>query len=239
MIVSINQPCPFAAQYLWNRLLQSDKFIVLHNAQFIRKAKNTKATHNAYEILMQGKPYKMVIPVQHTDQDVALREARIDYDQKWQKKHLKTIEQSYRKRPCFDAVFPMIEALIGSQYETLGSFNTATYLTILAYFTKVSAVNQPTVDYDDDLVPERNEDPSHWMIELTEAAGGDTYLCGGLAVKEYLRTELFATRGLQVKTQEWTPIPYPQFTEYPFVPNLSIIDLLMSVGPSVTDYLKV
>ncbi len=63
------------------------------------------------------------------------------------------------------------------------------------------------------------------MLALCTAAGAGTYVnaIGGL---ELYSAEQFAGRGIQLKFLRTRPIEYPQFGG-PFIPSLSIIDVMM------------
>ncbi|MEK7165850.1 MAG: WbqC family protein, partial [Patescibacteria group bacterium] len=55
--------------------------------------------------------------------------------------------------------------------------------------------------------------------------------CGGTAVAAYMDEELFQKNGISVTVQDWKCRDYRQnFARIPFLPNLSIIDLLMNVS---------
>jgi hypothetical protein len=71
------------------------------------------------------------------------------------------------------------------------------------------------------------------LIELTKAAGGTTYLAGGLAGATYQEDEKFEQAGIELRYQRFE---HPQYTQQvdAFVPGLSIVDALMNVGVDAT-----
>jgi hypothetical protein len=68
------------------------------------------------------------------------------------------------------------------------------------------------------------------LLQLVNAVGGNIYVSGPNA-KSYLDTKLFEESGVNVLWYKYeVQDPYQQ--AYPgFIPNLSIIDLIMNLGP--------
>ena len=68
------------------------------------------------------------------------------------------------------------------------------------------------------------------VLAMCRATGADTYL-SGLHGRDYLETEEFRRAGVRLLFQEFSCPPYPQCWPGPFVPDLSVIDLLFNCGP--------
>jgi hypothetical protein len=65
------------------------------------------------------------------------------------------------------------------------------------------------------------------LISLVKAVGGDAYLVGGGATG-YQKNKEFATAGIKLIYQAFTPQPYGDLDG--FIPGLSMIDYLMRDG---------
>ncbi|MBE3582358.1 MAG: WbqC family protein [Thermoanaerobacteraceae bacterium] len=71
---------------------------------------------------------------------------------------------------------------------------------------------------------------SERLIYLCQRLGADTYLSGRGAVA-YNDPGAFAAAGLKLEYQAFTPPVYPQGYGT-FIPNLSVVDLIMHQGPA-------
>ena len=68
------------------------------------------------------------------------------------------------------------------------------------------------------------------LVNLCKAAGSDTYV-SGIGGKGYMDENLFGKNNIKLEYQNYTAKPYPQRLSDSFVPDLSIIDMLVNVGP--------
>ena len=218
MRVTVNQPCPFPALHVINRMLRSDVSVHLSSAQFVRRMKDSAARQNAYEIVLGGERRWLTIPVKHTGkQGVRLRDAEIDYSQEWQWKHLKTIRQAYSKKPYFDQVFPFVHDILSVEQPSLAHLSIQSMIAVFQYL-RIDV----TMTLDDEL-PVIDGDPSGWMLAVTKALGGTEYFCGQWAIEYYLDQGAFLDAGVVPIGQNWK---CPDG-----ILNVSVIDLLMNHGP--------
>ena len=67
------------------------------------------------------------------------------------------------------------------------------------------------------------------LVNLCKAVGADTYV-SGIGGKNYVDEKLFAKNNLKLEYQNYAAKPYPQRLSDSFVPDLSIIDMLVNVG---------
>ncbi|KKU12081.1 MAG: hypothetical protein UX19_C0008G0011, partial [Candidatus Woesebacteria bacterium GW2011_GWA1_45_8] len=68
------------------------------------------------------------------------------------------------------------------------------------------------------------------IIALCKEIGANEDYCGGTGAAAYMDDKIFAENGIKITVQDWKCNEYPQlFTkQVGFIPNLSIIDLLMN-----------
>jgi len=74
------------------------------------------------------------------------------------------------------------------------------------------------------------------LIQLIRAVHGMSYLTGAYALDTYLDARALADAGIALEIQQWHAVEYPQGGGA-FVPDLSIVDLLMHCGPQSRDVL--
>ena len=74
--------------------------------------------------------------------------------------------------------------------------------------------------------------PNEKIIALCKEVGATEDYCGGTGATAYMDSELYKKNGIKITVQDWKCREYPQlFTkQQDFIPNLSIIDLLMNVS---------
>ncbi len=158
---------------------------------------------NRAEIMTAGGVRTLTVPVIR-DNHSRTEEVGIDYKERWNIIHLRTLAAAYSASPYYLYYKDDLEALLTRHYEKLMELNEAMLKWILRLL-KADCRLQRTEDYqkmyEEDF---RNTfSPKH------------PYPTDGM--KSYY--QVFSDR-------------------HPFTPNLSIIDLLMNLGPEAKDYLK-
>jgi hypothetical protein len=68
------------------------------------------------------------------------------------------------------------------------------------------------------------------LVNLCKAVGADTYV-SGIGGKEYMDEKLFSKNNIKLEYQNYAAKSYPQRLSDSFVPDLSIIDMLVNIGP--------
>jgi hypothetical protein len=225
MLVSIHQP-----HYLpWLRYVQkiarSDVFVVLDDVQY---EKNGFQNRNKIKTA-QGWAY-LTVPVRRPTQR-PICQVEIDDRSQWRAKHRRALELNYRRAPHFDRFWPALAAIYDREWTRLAMLNRALLElllgqlgieTRLAYGSELRAGGQAT---------ER-------LAALCRAVGGDVYLSGSHASEAYLDPGVLEAAGIGVALQEWRAPTYTQLhAAAGFVPDLSIVDLLMNEGPRSRDIL--
>ena len=152
-----------------------------------------------------------------------LDQVRVAEPDRWRRKHWRTLEQAYGKAPCFTRYRDFFHAFYERRWETLNALNRF-LLTGLATLLEIN----PRIVYASELAVSGRA--TERIINLVRAVGGTAYYTGAFALREYLDAEAFAREGIELVVQRWQPPVYQQLYG-PFVPDLSIVDLLMNHGP--------
>ena len=130
MIISIHQP-----QYLpwipyFKKILSSENFIFLDNVQY---QKNGLINRN--QIVNNNGKFWLTIPlIKPLKQKIC--DIKIDYDNNWIEKHIKSIEENYSKSVNFIFFEKYIKPIYFKKYEYLADFNIEIIITIIRYFFK-------------------------------------------------------------------------------------------------------
>jgi hypothetical protein len=148
----------------------------------------------------------------------------------WRLKHWRSIVQSYGSAPFFSAYRDRLEHLYNERSERLSDINRS-FLEALCELLGIRTRISWSTEY------QATGGRSERLVEICRLLSATTYLSGP-AARDYLDEELFAAAGISVEYMDYSgyqeyPQPYP-----PFEHSVSVVDLLLSVGPEARRYLK-
>jgi len=162
-----------------------------------------------------------------------INQAKLDLNQPWQKKHLKSIYSNYRKSEYFDEIYTFLENNILTDHTNLSSFtisiikNIAIQLKIETEFFLASELPSCDKVKDKRLVQLCNNlNADHYLSPLGAANYIEKTTPGGEIVKN----------GLTLNYQSFIHPIYPQLYGN-FISHLSIIDMLFNCGFKKTEIL--
>ena len=147
----------------------------------------------------------------------------------WRRELQNLLYNSYHRAPFYQ---PHAEALLGiidHDWPALAELN----LALIAYLKDALGIGTSSIllsSLGADL-GQRNEQ----LINICHQVDADTYL-SGQGARDFLDEKQFRRAGIKVEFQDYTPAKYPQIHS-PFIPNLSVIDLLFNTGPQARKYL--
>lgn len=209
----------------FDRLLDADVFVVLDDAQFLRRG-----WHHRDKIKTRQGADWLTLSVQKTG-----RETTIDRVMLWPEREswvpdcLNLIAANYRGAAHFGAVFPRIHALFEKPFARLIEINFA-----FLEFAYEMLDLRPRVRFASELSVTAAR--SHRLVDLVKAVGGTRYLTGTGSL-DYLDFDLFRARGIEIDVQKFAHPVYPQL-HGDFVPGLSCLDLFLNCGPDSARILR-
>jgi hypothetical protein len=208
-LVACHQPNFLPWLGFFDKLAQSDRFVLLDDVQFPRTSRGTYT--NRVQLLIGGAPAWLTVPVVREGVQ-RISEVRVDDRQPWRRKALKTIEMNYAKAPRFGEVMPLVRELLERDTDRIAELNEHAIRRLapehahkLVRQSELGAVDGAATDL---------------LIGLVKAAGGDAYLSGDGA-DGYQEEPKYAAAGLGFRLQGFR---HPD-TGTP--PGLSIVDALM------------
>jgi WbqC-like protein family len=150
----------------------------------------------------------------------------------WAEKHWRSISQSYAKAPHFADYAQAVQELYrkANEMERLSDVNrlfTDALCELLGIATKLSW----STDYR--VGPGKTER----LLDICLQAGASEYLSGP-AARSYLDRELFGARGISVSWMDYAGYPEYEQPHPPFSHQVSVLDLLFSVGADAPCYMK-
>ncbi len=206
----------------------ADVFVLYDEVQYTRRD-----WRNRNKIIVDGVPKWLTIPVESKGRyEAAITDMQVA-DDKWADKHLNTIRHAYRKAPFFADFFPRIEdayrdaARMSQLYAVNRLF--IERLSRMIGAETVFAVSQDT--------PRTTSDPTRRLAEICTAHGATMYLSGP-AAKAYLDPAVFDDAGIDLRYCDYTGYPAYEQASGTFEHGVSVIDLLLRVGPEAKTHLK-
>lgn len=214
-IVAIHQPNYLPYLGFFHKMLLSDTFVLYDIAQF---SKND--FHNRNRIKTSSGSRWLTVPIRRAGLRPIL-EMEIDWKQPWDKRHAQTIQANYSR----SALFPSYAAELESEYRTTET-SLAIFNERLIRFLARSIGLEPKFVRASDLRIPRGLTASERIAAIVKRARGESYLSGP-AGPGYLDDRVF--EGIDLLLQDFHHPTYPQLWGS-FLPNLSVLDLLLNVG---------
>ena len=177
---------------------------------------------NRNKIQFNNEERYVTVPCIKRSQNKLINEVQISAETKgYPENILHTIKLTYSKAPFFTDVFPIIESIFNSEVDSIS---------ILAAYSVelVSNYLEINVDFRFSSLSfnhTKGQEKSIRLINITKELGGTTYInpIGGTNI---YNKKFFESQGVKLNFLEPEVIRYDQLDKK-FIPNLSIIDVLM------------
>lgn len=209
-IISAHQPCYLPWLGYFNKIYNSDVFVILDDVQF-EKGSYT----NRVQIKGQNGAQWLTIPIK---QKMGQRIRYVEIAEPgWYNKHRKIINQEYKKPANWTSPCTLL--------------STACKWSIEWVLDKLDMRldNVHIQSHWVDIETHRQE----LIIDLCKSWQCDTFLFGAKG-HDYVNVDYFKDNGITPIFQDFKCIPYPQQWGGDFIPGLSVIDALFNVGPERT-----
>ena len=207
---------PYFLPYIgyWQLLSAVDVFVVYDNVQYTKKG-----WINRNRFLLNGSDRLFTLQLKRDSDGLDVRCRSLAEDFK-RERLIAQLEGAYRKAPYFRAAFPIINEIIRCEHENLFDYIANSIRVIADYLgIKTPLVVSSTVSIDHTLRAENK------VLALCKSLGADRYI-NAIGGQSLYHQEEFAACGIELSFLQTRPIRYQQFGN-PFVPNLSIVDVLM------------
>ena len=207
---------PYFLPYIgYFQLLASvDQFIVYDNIKYTKKG-----WINRNRMLMNGTDAMFSLPLKKGSDslDVVARELTTDFDRT---KLLNQIKGAYSRAPHFELTYPVLEQIVRHEDANLFRYIHNSIVRLCEHLgiqTEIRISSEIAIDHE-----LKGQDK---VLALCKAAGADTYIntIGGV---ELYSKDNFRIHGIELQFIKARSFEYAQFGA-PFVPWLSIVDVLM------------
>lgn len=212
---------------------QADEFI-LH--EFVSFRKRTWMTRN--RLLKKGLDREVLvnIPVQKSSSFKSINEIKISDFGSWKRSFLKSIHHDYGKARYFDGVYSLIEDCLNDEDPSLHRFNSHCIKKVCQYIeigTDIISSDERIFQIEENLEERalRNQVDlkAQRVIDICQYRGWESYINPEGGSKIYDKGD-FREQGIEIKFWK-SELPSYSQSSARFYPGLSILDVLMHVGP--------
>lgn len=230
MILAGHQPEYLPYIGFFAKVARADMFIFVDHVQFLKKSFQNR---NKVRVAPGSGGWAwLTVPVITVGKRFQkINEVEIDNSTRWGEKHWKTISLNYKKTPYFSDYKGYFEELYAKKWVKLVDLNEE----IIRFLFKVFDINIPifkSSDYD------FKGAKTDLLIDMCRELKADTYLSGvGAKADGYVEEEKFKGQGL---SHIFSSFKHPEYrqTFKPFIPFLSVIDLLFNYGEDSKEIIK-
>ncbi|GAB3792696.1 WbqC family protein [Spirosoma humi] len=193
-----------------------DTFVLYDDVSFINRG-----WINRNRLLINGQEHLFTVPLKDASQNKRINEVHLADDPKWRSKLLKTIEQGYRKAPCYQQVMPITEKIINFTTDSIADLVYFSLVELNQYLGITTRLVASSSIYSNaDLKAQER------ILDICRQENATRYInpIGGI---ELYDKPTFEESGISLYFIKAKPVQYPQFGRSDFVPWLSILDVLM------------
>jgi hypothetical protein len=239
LTVTGHQPTYLSWLGLFDKIAMADQFVIVDTVAM--DGSSDTSFENRNRILTRSGPLWLTVPVYRV-RDQPLSDIRVCNEQHWRRKHWRSIELAYAKAPFWEMYSPWLLAFYGGCDGPHGHSKNAMIFTHLVDLCEVmlrrfiSWLGISTIirrASTMDLAGTKSE----LVLDMCKKLGADRYVFGALGAN-YADVATFKAAGVEPIFQSYRHPTYQQQWGGAFVPNLSVLDLLMNVGPRSLDVLR-
>jgi len=201
------------------KIARADVFVVLDDVQYTKNG-----FQNRNKIKHAGGWMYLTVPVR-CRAGQRLDEVEIAPVNKWPARHWHALQSNYGRAPYFREHAEALARIYERPWTHLDALNWE----LLGYLCAALGIETRLVRSSE---LEARGEGTERLIRLCRAVGADCYYSGEYAAQAYLDAAAMEGAGIRVVLQEWHCPTYQQrFPEVGFIPDLSVIDLLLNEGP--------
>lgn len=214
---------PYLFPYLgYFQLIQAvDRFVLYDDVAYIKQG-----WVNRNQVSVAGKPLLFTLPLKGASSNTLIRELVVDPAQyrPWRTKFLRTVGQAYARAPHAPEVLALLAAALPEEAARLAPLLAGSIRAVLQRAGCTTEVVEGALHYNNAHLHGQER-----ILDICAQEGASTYVNapGGRALYDHTR---FREQGVALRFIQPRLEPYPQGGG-PFLPGLSIIDVMMYNAP--------
>lgn len=225
MKIAIHQPNFFPYSGFFHKLINVDTLVLLDDVQFEFDLTNRN------KIISKNNDWiRISIPTNKSNKFYPINKVEVNNEINWKEKNWKLILDSYCDSPFFYIYEEYLKNLFSKDWKFLFDINYDTLMKTLNWLDlKINIVLSSTLN----IVGSGTER----LVNICKILDSNEYV-SGIGGKRYLDENLFNSNNIKLSFQNYSPITYTQHNSKQFIENLSILDLLMNMGPKSLEQIK-
>jgi hypothetical protein len=216
MKLAIMQPYFFPYIGYFQLMNYVDEFVIYDNIEYTKRG-----WINRNRILVNGKDEFISIPLKKDSDFLNINERYLaDNWNNSRNKLFNKIKENYKRAPFFKDIFPLIERVLTNHETNLFSFLSESLIELKSYLEiETSIVHSSKIDIDSKLKRDKK------VLAICKTCGAEQYInpIGGV---ELYDKATFLANDIELFFIKTHDIVYKQYDNN-FIPNLSIIDIMM------------
>jgi hypothetical protein len=204
-----------------------DTFVLYDDVNFINRG-----WINRNRININGAAHMVTVPLMQASQNRLICEIDISSDAAWRNRMLKSVQQAYARSSQFARVFPLIESIIQHPVQNLAGYLRHSLVVLRDHLRLKTEIVATSRRYENAELKAQAR-----IIDICQREQADLYI-NSIGGTELYDREEFSARGLQLAFLQPALRPHSD-ASLPFLPGLSIVDLLMHNDPDcVSEHLQ-
>ncbi len=215
MKLGIMQPYFFPYIGYWQLMNAVDKYVIYDDVNFIKGG-----WINRNRILLNGEGKYFNLPMQGASSNKKINKVGVNNDEPLINKNLRIIEACYKKAPYYNEVYPILVRILKCGETNLATFIKYSFDEICQYLgINTELIMSSNLNKDNSLKAQEK------VIHICEKLGANEYY-NAIGGQELYSYDDFLEHNIQLNFLKTGNIVYHQYGDN-FVPNLSIIDVMM------------
>ena len=162
-------------------------------------------------------------------EDIPIHQIEIAWEQPWNERHWRAIQQNYSKAPYFKLYAPWLEEVYQRKPARLADFT----IPLMIEIAQKLGICQTRFLRSSELQVSGSK--TDRLISILTRIGVDHYISGPSA-SSYIENEKFRAAGIKLEYMEYNYPEYPQLYP-PYDPFVTVLDLMFMVGPEAPHYI--
>ena len=215
---------PWAGYF--NLMASVDVFVFLDDAQLQKNS-----WHSRNRLLLNHQPHWITVPVRHAALEQLLTETLLCEEKQWRRKHASLMQQTYARHPYKSAIDDIATFTQQDDAPHLAALN----MRLICFMAgKMGITTQVRMSSDMPVEGRRTER----VLNILRNVQASEYL-SPVGAAGYLESDGFTAQAdIALQFQTFTPKPYPQYGHEPFIPYLSVVDVVANLGwAAAADYI--
>ena len=165
----------------------------------------------------------ITVPINKDHKFLPNSQVEINNDVSWTDIHWQKIRHSYANAKYFKKYESFFESIYTKKWDSLFELN-------FEILKKIIDILEIKVEIIKSSELNAAGTATERLVNLCKTVGADTYV-SGIGGRNYMDENMFATNNIKLEYQRYHAKQYPQRLSQVFIPDLSIIDMLVNIGP--------